>query len=569
MSEWKFVLAVSVAIATASGCGGDRVLATTEAESDSGSVEDAHPDDGFPEHGRIDSWDHARDDARDAFPEAPSDAPPDPWVPETWDVPFEYTDVSPEVEADAATCGNGVVDLGEECDDGNTIDGDECTSRCLLPRCGDGVVWPAFEECDPPGSTRACTSSCETSGTQRCDVFCRWSVTCDPPREVCGNGIDDDCDGVTDLIVREIGNVVVSGDTIAGFQTPSHVVWTGAEFAIEWQSYHSTAVLTRVDRWGRRTDWDAELVDAPQAVYGLGWTGSNFALLWQQESDSERDLYYQPFDALGFPVWAPTLVVTDAERDIGCCETLSTVTSSDGTGVVEAMYWVSPTGEGFGRYAFWRIAPDGTVLAAGAPLGDYHQLFATSCVAWTGFEYAVVLQVRVVDGGPVEQWIDFVSPSAVVARSAVFIAGERMMYSCAGAGSRLAILWNDGETANLAVVGTDGGMIGGSPVIDSDLFRPGDNPDRPGGSGGSAAPVWTGSELGLVWSDSRTGNHEVYFARFSADGVRLADDARLTRTGAESANPSLAWTGSSWGVVWNDSDGIDENAYFTHFSTCP
>jgi cysteine-rich repeat protein len=32
-------------------------------------------------------------------------------------------------------CGDGVVEHLEECDDGNLTDGDDCTSRCLLPRC--------------------------------------------------------------------------------------------------------------------------------------------------------------------------------------------------------------------------------------------------------------------------------------------------------------------------------------------------------------------------------------------------------------------------------------------------
>ena len=38
------------------------------------------------------------------------------------------------------TCGNGVVDTGEECDDGNDVDTDSCRNRCLSAICGDGVV---------------------------------------------------------------------------------------------------------------------------------------------------------------------------------------------------------------------------------------------------------------------------------------------------------------------------------------------------------------------------------------------------------------------------------------------
>lgn len=37
-------------------------------------------------------------------------------------------------------CGNGVVDPGEACDDGNQYNNDECTNVCTLTRCGDGIL---------------------------------------------------------------------------------------------------------------------------------------------------------------------------------------------------------------------------------------------------------------------------------------------------------------------------------------------------------------------------------------------------------------------------------------------
>jgi cysteine-rich repeat protein len=47
-----------------------------------------------------------------------------------------------------AQCGNGVLDTGERCDDGNTSDLDACTSACQVARCGDGVVYAGVEACD-------------------------------------------------------------------------------------------------------------------------------------------------------------------------------------------------------------------------------------------------------------------------------------------------------------------------------------------------------------------------------------------------------------------------------------
>ena len=45
-------------------------------------------------------------------------------------------------------CGNGHIDSGEQCDDGNTIDTDACTSTCQNARCGDGAIETGVEACD-------------------------------------------------------------------------------------------------------------------------------------------------------------------------------------------------------------------------------------------------------------------------------------------------------------------------------------------------------------------------------------------------------------------------------------
>ncbi len=44
------------------------------------------------------------------------------------------------------TCGNGVIDPGEVCDDGNNQSGDGCPADCT-EHCGDGVLDPG-ELCD-------------------------------------------------------------------------------------------------------------------------------------------------------------------------------------------------------------------------------------------------------------------------------------------------------------------------------------------------------------------------------------------------------------------------------------
>ena len=67
------------------------------------------------------------------------------------------------VTAGAGFCGDGVVDPGETCDDGDADDSDECVSGCVAAICGDGLIWVAAEQCDDgnavddDGCTNACT----------------------------------------------------------------------------------------------------------------------------------------------------------------------------------------------------------------------------------------------------------------------------------------------------------------------------------------------------------------------------------------------------------------------------
>ncbi|MEZ4367476.1 MAG: hypothetical protein R2939_14555 [Kofleriaceae bacterium] len=100
-------------------------------------------------------------------------------------------------------CGDGVVDLGEACDDGNDVDDDGCTNACALPTCGDGVA-QAGEECDQGaanGDDRACTSRCMVAtcgdnliqaGVEECDAGAANAdddaCTSACMRNVCGDG---------------------------------------------------------------------------------------------------------------------------------------------------------------------------------------------------------------------------------------------------------------------------------------------------------------------------------------------------------------------------------------------
>jgi len=109
-------------------------------------------------------------------------------------------------------CGNGIVEPGEECDDGNTDSSDACAA-CETASCGDGFVHKGSEECDDANGEdndgcifslgckfARCGDGIIYEGVEQCDDgnqdnadFC--TDACTVP--YCGDGIingHEDCD---------------------------------------------------------------------------------------------------------------------------------------------------------------------------------------------------------------------------------------------------------------------------------------------------------------------------------------------------------------------------------------
>ncbi len=87
-------------------------------------------------------------------------------------------------------CGNGVLDLGETCDDGNADESDACLSDCQPATCGDGFVRSGVEQCDDGNAVQ--NDGCST----RCSVgYCGDGVLQSSDGEQCDDGNTIDGDG--------------------------------------------------------------------------------------------------------------------------------------------------------------------------------------------------------------------------------------------------------------------------------------------------------------------------------------------------------------------------------------
>ncbi len=114
------------------------------------------------------------------------------------------------------TCGDGVVDPTEECDDGNGSHQDSCLNNCVLNVCGDGFLNIGVEECDDgntesgdgcdkdcliePGACclgTACSIATDSDCLDSGGTFFGFNTTCDAP-DADGDGLRNECDGCPD-----------------------------------------------------------------------------------------------------------------------------------------------------------------------------------------------------------------------------------------------------------------------------------------------------------------------------------------------------------------------------------
>jgi cysteine-rich repeat protein len=88
-------------------------------------------------------------------------------------------------------CGNGFLDLGEDCDDGNTDPTDACTDTCQAARCGDGIVHAGVEQCDDGNRVNADACSNKCTRTSCGDGIVQTGEECDDGNDVPNDGCTD------------------------------------------------------------------------------------------------------------------------------------------------------------------------------------------------------------------------------------------------------------------------------------------------------------------------------------------------------------------------------------------
>ncbi len=115
-----------------------------------------------------------------------------------------FNDLLLRVVSSCPECGDGTLDPGEACDDGNVVAGDGCSATCQDEVCGNGVLDPG-EACDDGNTT----------GGDGCSADCSSDETCGngtvDPGEACDDGNLVNGDGCDDMCMIEGGGVCGNG----------------------------------------------------------------------------------------------------------------------------------------------------------------------------------------------------------------------------------------------------------------------------------------------------------------------------------------------------------------------
>ncbi len=206
-----------------------------------------------------------------------------------------------------ATCGNGVLQGAEECDQGPAnADGAACTSSCMRARCGDHLVQVGIEECDQGGmnaDAAACTSSCRAArcgdgllrvGVEECDeggmnadtaactaackrarcgdLFVQAGVeACDDPQRGPDTRCPTDC--------KDPWRPMTTTGQPALSSFPTSFTWTGSELLVL-SPRSLSGTPEGIWRYTPSVDsWAFLAVQTPQG-FGEAWTGTWTGTEW-------------------------------------------------------------------------------------------------------------------------------------------------------------------------------------------------------------------------------------------------------------------------------------------------
>lgn len=316
--------------------------------------------------------------------------------------------------------------------------------------------------------------------------------------------------------------------------------WTGSEYGVSWTSQVHINFM-RVSVGGQVITGPTRVnsVTSNVGIHSLSWTGSEFGVAYRDDRDGDAEIYFSRISAAGGQIGSD-LRITNA---LG----VSRSPRLDWTGAKYGLSWSDLRNGNYEIY-FALLNNQGSFLLSDKRLSTDPANSNPGCLAWSGNYFAYAWED---DRSGVDQlYFNRLSASGDILNST-----QRLINNSTAAVSpamewgnyEFILAWMDERDGNYEIyvgrMDEMGNRIGGDFRISHDPTYTAFNHEQ--------VIAWSGSEYGLIYYDSRSGNNEVYFSRIrpviDTDGDGLHDNDE----------PGLLTNSHDWDT---DDDGVDDGS---------
>jgi hypothetical protein len=391
--------------------------------------------------------------------------------------------------------------------------------------------------------------------------------------------------------------------TTAGYVNDPVVVWTGTRYAVTWYDEadgNAEIYLALIDTLGNASA-PIRITDDPanSTEPRLAWTGTELGLLWLDSRDAPRELYFARLDETGARLSGDIALTANG--------VFTNAPRLAWTGGEYGVAWEDHSG-GNEQVYFMRLDLAGTPLTTGRRISTGPAASSYPGLAWAGSVYGMVWQ-DLVQGGYEARFTrigcdcldgdgdgytscadcddanpqifphaeevcdglnnDCLHPSwpALAGTDEVEDRDGDGLTGCEGDCDVL-----NPDTYPDAVEVCDGRDNTCDGVIDESLTCPLSCADADkelpevlvsGGAvnAGNPSLASTGSGYGVAWNDGPGGLAEIFFSRLDENGAPLGEAVQVTYAGLAATEPRLVWTGADFGLVWLDARDRDNINY--------